>query len=134
MGDQRGAGALPRARRGRAERMGGERDDSPRHRDPRRRHPEPQDPLVPGPRARVPAPGFRLRGPMHSLVARGEEIAAIEGVLSRAREAAGGLLLVEGPAGIGKTSLLRRARDAATDMTVLSGTGTEFEREYPFGS
>jgi hypothetical protein len=70
---------------------------------------------------------------MHSLVARGEEIAAIEGVLSRAREAAGGLLLVEDPAGIGKTSLLRRARDAATDMTVLSGTGTEFEREYPFG-
>jgi predicted ATPase len=68
-------------------------------------------------------------------VEREAELAAIGAHLERARAGTGGLLLVEGPAGIGKTSVLREARQAAeaVGMTVLHGTGTEFEREYPFG-
>jgi hypothetical protein len=45
------------------------------------------------------------------------------------------LLFIEGPAGLGKTKVLKAARDRArhVGMAVLSGLGTEFEREYPFG-
>jgi DNA-binding CsgD family transcriptional regulator len=68
------------------------------------------------------------------LVGRERELAAIESVLDAARSGAGELLLIEGPAGIGKTSLLGEARRAAApDMLVLRGVGTAFEREYPFG-
>jgi DNA-binding CsgD family transcriptional regulator len=70
-----------------------------------------------------------------SLVEREQELAAIDTTLEAARSGSGGLLLIEGPAGIGKTSLMREARRVADDaqMTVLGGVGTEFEREYPFG-
>ena len=45
------------------------------------------------------------------------------------------LLLVEGPAGIGKSSLLREARRLAADegLLVLAGRGHERERPLPFG-
>lgn len=44
-------------------------------------------------------------------------------------------MLVEGPAGIGKTALLRaaRARAAALELDVLHARGTELEAEHPFG-
>jgi DNA-binding CsgD family transcriptional regulator len=44
-------------------------------------------------------------------------------------------LVFAGDPGIGKTALLREARRraAAAGFTVLSGRGTEFEREVPFG-
>ncbi len=66
---------------------------------------------------------------------REAELAAVGALLERARGGTGGLLLVEGPAGIGKTSVLREARHAARagEMTVLHGTGTALERDYPFG-
>jgi predicted ATPase len=69
------------------------------------------------------------------LVERDEELAAIDSALDAARSGTGGLLLVEGPAGIGKTSLLSegRSRAATSGTAVLHGVGTEFEREYPFG-
>ncbi|HEV2768644.1 MAG TPA: AAA family ATPase [Solirubrobacteraceae bacterium] len=69
------------------------------------------------------------------LVEREAELAVIDALLAEARAGTGGLLLVEGPAGIGKTSLLRHAREVAVaaGMIVLHGLGTEFEREYPFG-
>ncbi|HEX2127642.1 MAG TPA: AAA family ATPase [Solirubrobacterales bacterium] len=68
------------------------------------------------------------------LIEREQELAAIESALEAARSGTGALLLVEGPAGIGKTSLLREALQAAAeDMLVLRGVGTTFEREYPFG-
>jgi hypothetical protein len=68
------------------------------------------------------------------LVGRERELAAIDSVLGTARSGAGELLLIEGPAGIGKTSLLGEARRAAApDMLVLRGVGTAFEREYPGG-
>ena len=61
------------------------------------------------------------------------ELEALERVVVAARGGAGGAVLVEGPAGIGKSSLLAAARDAAGDMRVVSGRGGELEREFPFG-
>jgi predicted ATPase len=69
------------------------------------------------------------------LVERQVELAAIGARLERARAGTGGVLLLEGPAGIGKTSLLAEARQAAEagGMTVLHGTATEFEQGFAFG-
>lgn len=66
---------------------------------------------------------------------RGEELRAIGAALTRARGGEGALLLVEGPAGIGKTRLLETARRRARELgvTVLSARGAELEQELPFG-
>jgi DNA-binding CsgD family transcriptional regulator len=47
----------------------------------------------------------------------------------------GAILVIEGPPGIGKTTLLTAARAAARDagFQVLSALGGELEREFPFG-
>jgi DNA-binding CsgD family transcriptional regulator len=78
--------------------------------------------------------GGNAEGPP-SLIERESELAAIDAVLESARAGSGTFVLVEGPAGIGKTSLLRAARQGAVarGIRVLHGLGTEFEREYPFG-
>src|SRR5688572_26714940 len=69
------------------------------------------------------------------LAERDAELAAIEAALLSAREGTGSLLLVEGPAGIGKTALAAAAREraAASGMRVLHARGTELERDFPFG-
>jgi DNA-binding CsgD family transcriptional regulator len=70
-----------------------------------------------------------------ALVERDQELAALERLLADARSGNGSALLVEGSAGIGKTSLLAAARRRASEseMRVLHGRGTELEREYPLG-
>ena len=70
-----------------------------------------------------------------ALVERDEELAALERLLADARSGTGSVVLVEGSAGIGKTTLLAAARERAADggMRVLHGRGTELEREYPLG-
>src|SRR6266513_1670899 len=69
------------------------------------------------------------------LLERNEELARIESVLAAARSGQGTFAVVEGPAGIGKTALLRAARTEATDggMRVLRARGTELERDFAFG-
>jgi len=59
----------------------------------------------------------------------------IEECLQRARQGRGGALVVEGPAGIGKTVLLAAARAAAEGegFRVLRARGAELEREFAFG-
>ena len=68
-----------------------------------------------------------------SLLERDRELAAIDGLLSRAVAQDGGLLLVEGPAGIGKTTLLAWARERArrAGLPPLHARGGELEREFP---
>jgi DNA-binding CsgD family transcriptional regulator len=70
-----------------------------------------------------------------ALVERDQELAALERLLADARSGTGSVLLLEGSAGIGKTSLLAAAREPAAEsgMRVLQGRGTELEREYPLG-
>jgi len=70
-----------------------------------------------------------------SLLERHEELATIESALTRARAGCGSFVVVEGPAGIGKTALLTATRTAAVDdgMRVLRSRGTELERDFAFG-
>src|SRR5687768_6588250 len=69
------------------------------------------------------------------LLERSEELARIEAGLVEARAGRGTFVVIEGPAGIGKTALLAAARTAAADggMRVLRSRGTELEREFAFG-
>jgi DNA-binding CsgD family transcriptional regulator len=67
------------------------------------------------------------------LVERELELETVERLLADARAGSGGALVLEGPAGIGKSSLLAAARTAAADLRVLSARGGELERELPFG-
>ena len=69
------------------------------------------------------------------LLERSEELARIESALAAARSGRGTFVVVEGPAGIGKTALLAAGRAAATDggMRVLRARGTELERDFAFG-
>jgi DNA-binding CsgD family transcriptional regulator len=69
------------------------------------------------------------------LLERGGDLRQLEDALSDARAGAGRLVVVEGPAGIGKSRLLAaaRARAGAAQMRVLTARGTELERSYPFG-
>lgn len=67
------------------------------------------------------------------LLEREEELAAIERVLGASASGEGGLLIVEGEAGAGKTALLDAAADCADGTTVLRARGGEFERDFPYG-
>jgi DNA-binding CsgD family transcriptional regulator len=70
-----------------------------------------------------------------SLLERDRELERIGGCLGRAREGHGGALVVEGPAGIGKTVLLAAGLDVAASegFRVLRARGAELEREFAFG-
>ena len=69
------------------------------------------------------------------LYERAREVARITGRLAEARAGDGGLTVIEGPAGIGKTRLLHELREHAerTGMAVLAGRGSELERGFAFG-
>ena len=69
------------------------------------------------------------------LVGRADELEGLRSVLGAAAAGEGGALLVDGPAGIGKTRLLTAARDGAGElgMRLLGARGTELERDLPLG-
>jgi DNA-binding CsgD family transcriptional regulator len=72
--------------------------------------------------------------PGMSLLEREAQLADLAAVLDRVRtEQAGAGCLIEGEAGIGKTSLLAHCRADATGFTVLSARGADAEQAYPFG-
>jgi DNA-binding SARP family transcriptional activator len=70
-----------------------------------------------------------------TMLGRAEEWARIEGFLDRADEVDGGLLLLTGEPGIGKTRLLdeARLRAEASGGTALFGRGFEAERGRAYG-
>src|SRR5262245_47978622 len=68
------------------------------------------------------------------LLEREAELAAVEDLIS-ASPSGGRLLAIEGPPGIGKTSLLveTKARGQAAGMQVLAARGSELERAFSYG-
>jgi DNA-binding CsgD family transcriptional regulator len=69
------------------------------------------------------------------LLEREVELRAVDDLLDAGRAGRGHLLLVEGHAGIGKTSLLDAAvsRARASDMTVMRARASELESDFAFG-
>ncbi|MEU6710466.1 AAA family ATPase, partial [Nonomuraea sp. NPDC046802] len=68
------------------------------------------------------------------LYGRTTEITAIDTVISRARDGAGGALVLRGEAGVGKTALLDLAASGGGAMRVLRTTGVEPESDLAFAA
>lgn len=70
-----------------------------------------------------------------ALVERDAELAVLDRAVTAAVAGDGSLVVVEGPAGIGKSRLLQanRAQARAAGMTVLTARGGELERDFAFG-
>jgi DNA-binding CsgD family transcriptional regulator len=67
------------------------------------------------------------------LIGRAAERQAIDALVAGARLGRSGVLVLTGEAGIGKTSLLEYAASVASGARLLRATGSEAEREVPFG-
>jgi DNA-binding CsgD family transcriptional regulator len=69
------------------------------------------------------------------LLERERELGRISAALARAADGAGSVLLIEAPAGVGKSVLLARAATDARQraMRVLEARGAVLEREFAFG-
>src|SRR5690349_4176213 len=63
------------------------------------------------------------------------ELSALGDAVAHARAGTGVLVLVEGPAGIGKSSLLAAGRDRAAraGLRVAAARASELERDFPYG-
>ncbi|MBI5310903.1 MAG: AAA family ATPase, partial [Actinobacteria bacterium] len=80
-------------------------------------------------------PAFALPTGSGELHERDFELAALETAIVDAKAGESRVVLIEGPAGIGKSRLLleARSRGDAAGFNVLSARGNEFEREFGFG-
>src|SRR6516165_11861544 len=69
------------------------------------------------------------------LLERELECSRLEQAIDRACAGYGGAVVIEGNAGIGKTSLLAHAREcgAGGDMRVVGASGAELECAFPYG-
>ena len=69
------------------------------------------------------------------LVDRDAELSRLAELLAAVQSGEGSVVVIEGPAGVGKTALLEFARSRALDagFGVLTGRGNEFEQAYPWG-
>ncbi len=67
-----------------------------------------------------------------ALLDRDREIAALDDLIAEAAVGNGRLVLIEGPAGIGKSGLLAGLRERA-GLRVLAARASELEREFAFG-
>jgi DNA-binding CsgD family transcriptional regulator len=76
-------------------------------------------------------PGARIG----RLLERERELETLAAAVEAAAKGTAGLVLVEGPAGIGKSRLLAEARALAEEqgLCVRSARGGELERDFPFG-
>ena len=70
-----------------------------------------------------------------TLLERGEETAAVDAAIDRASAGGGACIVVEGPAGIGKSALVDAARRSACarGMTVLAARADELEADFSYG-
>ena len=72
---------------------------------------------------------------MAALLERERELTAFTDVLSEARQGRGQVVLVEAPAGLGKTSLLKAVSETATEAGFISlrARASELERDFAYG-
>jgi hypothetical protein len=68
------------------------------------------------------------------LLGRRTECAVLDGLLEGAQARRSGVVVVQGEAGIGKTALLERAIEAASEFKVLRSLGVESEMELAFAA
>ena len=70
-----------------------------------------------------------------TLLERDGELHTLRSLVDTAAGGEGGLGLIEGPAGVGKTRLMDEARRLAAEvpLQITSARGSELEREFPFG-
>jgi DNA-binding SARP family transcriptional activator len=98
-----------------------------------------QAPTLHVPRPRAPAPPSSTPASPavpDDLVDREHELAAVRTALDDLAAGEPRLLLIEGPAGIGKTRLLAEARRQAAErgVRVLTARGSQLERAFGFGA
>jgi hypothetical protein len=69
------------------------------------------------------------------LLERDHEVERVDAVLRAVGRRSGGVLVIEGAAGLGKSRLLEEARAAAPDLgvRVLAALASDLEQGYPFG-
>ena len=77
-----------------------------------------------------------LETAVERLIEREAELERLDALLDAACAGSGGVVLIEAPAGLGKTALLETAAAGARGrgMTVLQAICGELEREFPFGA
>jgi tetratricopeptide (TPR) repeat protein len=83
----------------------------------------------------TPVPRLRreLAPDARPLLEREGELAAMRVLVEAARSCDGHLVVVEGPAGIGKTRLLGEAQSLAVEFEVLNARSGELEGDFAFG-
>ena len=89
-----------------------------------------------GMRHSVPGPEVSVLSPRYvELLERDFELEALADAVRRAAGGAGGTVLIEGSAGVGKTRLLQAGAEQAVESSsaVLLARGGELERSFPFG-
>ncbi|MET0233254.1 MAG: AAA family ATPase [Kibdelosporangium sp.] len=69
-----------------------------------------------------------------SLIGRAAAIHRIEEVIGGARTGRGGVLVLRGEPGIGKSTLMGHAQKSAPGFRVIRASGSEFEMELPFAA
>ncbi|MBV8430860.1 MAG: ATP-binding protein, partial [Solirubrobacterales bacterium] len=74
-----------------------------------------------------------VQTPDRSFVGRSTEMRSLLAELSQVRAGTPRLIVVEGPAGVGKTALVRRFLAEAGDLRALAATGEEVEALLPYG-
>src|SRR5437868_629291 len=76
----------------------------------------------------------RVRG-ARALLERDAELRLMGGLVEHVGTGEGGLVVVQGHAGVGKTELLRAAGELgeAAGLRVLRGRGSELDRAFAFG-
>jgi DNA-binding SARP family transcriptional activator len=92
---------------------------------------------APPPPAEPPAEEVSLGAPAPTdLIDRAKEVTALQQAVAELATGRAGCVLLEGPAGIGKSRLLLEAMRLAssTDVRVLSARGTQLERSFGFGA
>src|SRR5689334_16286077 len=73
-------------------------------------------------------------GPRRALLGREHEREALDGLLDGVRAARGGVLVIHGEAGVGKTALLEYAVEAAPEFRIAWTVGVQAEMELPFAA